>query len=108
MSDQQTDEDTKSPTIPSTMGEPANTRKWDPLAIAGFVLAFASGIVGLTVSLIALKRHNPSEQGQRLAIWGVTISLLHIALTLLICWGVYTGYISTNGTLSPTIGGTIN
>lgn len=63
-------------------------RRWNGLAIAGFVMSFFISIVGLILSIIGYgqcKKNN--EKGQGLALSGIIISAASIILFLLVVAG---------------------
>ncbi len=67
---------------PSYAGGPvAETRKpFSTMAIVGFVLAFFVGLVGLILSLLALRKTGATgpNRGRGLAIGGVVVSVLNM------------------------------
>lgn len=56
------------------------------LAIAGFILSFFCGLVGLIVSILGYNdtKNNPNVGGQGLAIAGIIISSLGMLLSILV------------------------
>ena len=62
---------------------------WCGLAIGGFIVSFFSGIAGLIMSIVGLTRiRSNGLNGKNLAIAGIVISGVHLAITLVdcICW----------------------
>ena len=58
---------------------------WNGMCIAGFVCSFLISIVGLILSIVGLKQAKQSgERGQGLAIAGIVISAVRIALAILL------------------------
>ena len=56
---------------------------WNGMCIAGFVCSFLISIVGLVLSIVGLKRVKQSgERGQGLAIAGIVISAVRIAIAI--------------------------
>ena len=56
---------------------------WNGMCIAGFVCSFLFSIVGLILSIVGLKQAKQSgERGQGLAIAGIVISAVRIALAI--------------------------
>jgi hypothetical protein len=68
---------------------PSNSKKTNPLAIIGFILAFFLPLIGFILSLIGLTQINKKkESGKGLAIAGIVVScvvaVLHLILTMAI------------------------
>ena len=68
---------------------PYNSKKTNPLAIVGFILAFFLPLIGFILSLIGLTQINKKkESGKGLAIAGIVVScvvaVLHLILTMAI------------------------
>ncbi|NMN02482.1 DUF4190 domain-containing protein [Bifidobacterium panos] len=60
-------------------------QNWNGMCIAGFVCSFLISIVGLILSIVGLKQAKQSgERGQGLAIAGIVISAVRIALAILL------------------------
>ena len=58
---------------------------WNGMCVAGFVCSFLISIVGLILSIVGLKRVKQSgEKGQGLAIAGIVISAVRIALAIVL------------------------
>ena len=61
------------------------SNNYNVLAIVGFVLSFFSTIVGLIISIIAYKQvKQTGEKGKELAIAGIVISSISIAIAVLV------------------------
>ena len=69
------------------MRSPYNTpsNSWNILAIIGLVMSFFSTVVGLVLSIIAYKQvKNTGEKGRELALAGIVISSVEIAIALFV------------------------
>lgn len=65
-------------------GSPTVGKKTNTLSIVGFILAFFVPIAGLVCSIIARKQiHANNEGGAGLALAGLIISIVEIALTVI-------------------------
>ena len=63
----------------------STSNDYNTLAIVGFVLSFFTTIVGLILSIIAYKQVKESgEKGKELAIAGIVISSVEIAIVFLV------------------------
>jgi hypothetical protein len=72
-------------------------RRGNGMAIAGFVLSFFVGLLGLIFSSIGLRRsREPGRSGRGLAIAGLVISAVNIVVSILIAVGAASGSTATD------------
>ena len=72
-------------TVDGALSHSSPSDNWNVLAIVGFALSFFSTIVGLILSIIGYKQAKASgEKGKELALAGIIISSVSIALVLII------------------------
>lgn len=80
---------------------PGAPQRTDVTAVLGLVFAFLVPIVGLVLSIIGLNRtKRDGTAGRGLALAGLIISIVFIALTLILLIGLFT-FAATSGTTSP-------
>ena len=77
------------------------------MAVAGFVLSFFFGLLGLIFSIIGLRRSSePGRNGRGLAIAGIVISALNLAFWLLVGIGAALGSTTSDGSADSTLDAT--
>lgn len=81
--------------------------RWDGWAVAGFALTFLSGVLGLVVSTIAVRRTSAKTlRGHGLAAAGIILAILRLILTVVIAWAVWRGYVRFGyAPVAPQVGG---
>ena len=67
--------------------ETQSTNRTNGLAIAGFIVSFFAGVVGLILSIVGLVQiRKTNEGGKGLAIAGITISAVKILFSIIACF----------------------
>lgn len=72
--------------------------KWNGLAIAGFILSFLGGPVGLILSVVGLNQaKRTGEKGAGLAVAGIVIGALNMVLGVILAVALIVGGIASQG-----------